>query len=902
MAKSSHESGDFIKELTDSFLTGNTTDVVDIITFMEAPWGLNFKPFPVQRFILRSFYGMELDDKEKYIPVPDMVNEKVLYWMTEREFLKYLYDEGKCNTNEVTGKNFKELDLVVGRRGGKCRSKEDRIATTIGSITFSSLLERKNSGGNIGIFTYEPNTLKRQITYDFTIWDNGNKPCFELITKSGIKETSSGNHPYLMCNDRNEKPKFVNLEDLKVGDRVAISKELPLFGSGSIGINKARLLGFIIGNESVELGLEYWLKDIKNNSDENEKEDIVNWIKSINFCQNGVEGIVLPECLYTGSREEVHSFFQALYYCNPFKSSNVFVFKSIQIGDGIRHLLLKLGISSSVNNVENGLYAVEIKSVSDLYSNDENYSDVFWDVVKEIKPVGVKETVDLCVEGTHIIGGDIISHNSIMVSTISAYELYKLIKRGNPLEYYGFPPHEKICLLNVAPSDDQGRIIFDQTMKLASACPYMTPRILNPTQESFGVMTDLDMTKAVKKATVHVLAGGCSSFGLRGQNSILVAMDEAAFFLENGGRFSGKEVYKALTPSTTSFGKDGKVICISSPYARYGMFFERYEQSFDEKETTLMFQMYTTLVNPKIPSVDMKTARRRNRSAFMAEFGAEFTDSVSAWIDDEVQFRQCITTDKTIVDRGEVGVQYFMGLDLGIKNDGTAIAITHKDDKTGKIVLDYASVWYSGSSDVWLRDDSIYRSCIKYKDKEVIKVLDVCQEICRLVKWFPIKSGFFDQYNGYALMELLHKEGLKQFRMEAITDGLNNDLYQLFKTLYLDNLIEIPDNPIYIPELLSLQEEKIGKNKIRVKAPNKEGAHDDISDAISISVFECFNAFHGNQAKITSMIGNGNGRSIVGGTEAIQNNMSMYQMNKIMKHGMTPRNTTFSKSSSRFYR
>ena len=223
------DSPDFMRELTDSFLTGNTKDVVDIITFMEAPWGLKFKPRPVQKFILRAYYGMEMDNKDKYISVSDQINERVLYNFTEKEFLKYLYEEGRCNTNEVTGKNFKELDLVLGRRAGK----------------------------------------------------------------------------------------------------------------------------------------------------------------------------------------------------------------------------------------------------------------------------------------------------SILTSTISAYELYKLVKRGNPLEHYGMPAHDTISIVNVAPTDDQAGIIFTQTLKLASLCPFIKTRVQSPTQESFDVLTDMDNLKTHKKnnATISVISGGCASNALRGRNA-----------------------------------------------------------------------------------------------------------------------------------------------------------------------------------------------------------------------------------------------------------------------------------------------------------------------------------------------------------------------------------------------
>lgn len=120
---------------------------VDIITFIQAPWGLGLKLFPVQRVILKAHYGMALDDNPLGFPLHEPVpkshpgysdslvdrygfykyrivvtdfkreNEK---YMTEAGYLKYLFDEGRCNIEKVVpGKQRREMVLSVGRRSGK---------------------------------------------------------------------------------------------------------------------------------------------------------------------------------------------------------------------------------------------------------------------------------------------------------------------------------------------------------------------------------------------------------------------------------------------------------------------------------------------------------------------------------------------------------------------------------------------------------------------------------------------------------------------------------------------------------------------------------------------------------------------------------------------------------------
>ena len=580
---------DFMRDLTQEFMSGNTSDVTDVITFIEAPWGLNFPLYPSQKFALKAFYGIPLDDQHKTIEVPTITNDKILYRFSEVEFLQWLYDEGRCNTNDLSGKKFTEMVLVFGRRAGK----------------------------------------------------------------------------------------------------------------------------------------------------------------------------------------------------------------------------------------------------------------------------------------------------SELASCISCYELYKLVKRGSPSDYYGFPADTQICITNVAPTDDQAGVVFDMVQSKTMHCAYLKQRTVNQTLTYFNLQTDSDREQLSKKkrASLLALAGGCASNSLRGRNNIVIVMDEMAFFIDNNGRFSGSEVYKALKPSTASFRGDGKVICISSPYAKYGAFWDRYNDSFNDPDTTLMFKMYSALVNPSIDSTLLKSERRRDKVGFMCEYGAEFSDSITAWIDDELQFRACINVGQRRPSKGKTGVDYFMGVDLGLKKDGTAISIVHRDDNTKKVIVDWSDVWFSASSDVWDVERSIYTDCVGLKEHEIIPVQEIVMKVKELCRWFPIKAGWFDQYNGYAFLEMLHGIGLKQFHMEQITDKLNNRMYQLVKTLYADQMIEFYDDSVLISELLLLEAERKAKHNVEVRAPNKKGAHDDISDATACAIWEAYNSYKERGENIVNGVRAGSVMPIV--------SMNMFRQAKAKRHGAT---------------
>lgn len=98
-------------------------NIHDILSYIEQPWGLNMRLYPAQRFIVKLYYNLPLDEHlpaidHQKIRIRDMFGEKTLYTFTEREYLSYLYNEGRCNIGEQDH-DRRELVLAIGRRGGK---------------------------------------------------------------------------------------------------------------------------------------------------------------------------------------------------------------------------------------------------------------------------------------------------------------------------------------------------------------------------------------------------------------------------------------------------------------------------------------------------------------------------------------------------------------------------------------------------------------------------------------------------------------------------------------------------------------------------------------------------------------------------------------------------------------
>jgi intein/homing endonuclease len=139
--------------VVDSFLdeknVGKDGEGIEFLTIIEFIDRFKLLPnglFPVQKFILKLYYNIPLDDKDKVIKITDRFNTRVIHEMTEVQYLKYLYDQGRCNIAAQDGNVRHELVLVLGRRSGKCGDIESRVVTTSGLRTLDELL--RDSGAD----------------------------------------------------------------------------------------------------------------------------------------------------------------------------------------------------------------------------------------------------------------------------------------------------------------------------------------------------------------------------------------------------------------------------------------------------------------------------------------------------------------------------------------------------------------------------------------------------------------------------------------------------------------------------------------------------------------------------------------------------------------------------------
>jgi replicative DNA helicase len=175
--------------------------------------------------------------------------------------LEALYERGEAVTGIPTGYN--DLDemlsglqksnlVVVGARPamGKCLSADSTIVDPrTGEVrTIEQLVRDGAAGGDVEVpaLAEETGTITTRSPSAFV--DDGVKPTWTVRTKLGREVTATATHPFLTYRG------WVALADLTVGDRIAVPRALPFFGSDELPDAEVKLLAYLIGDGGLTHG------------------------------------------------------------------------------------------------------------------------------------------------------------------------------------------------------------------------------------------------------------------------------------------------------------------------------------------------------------------------------------------------------------------------------------------------------------------------------------------------------------------------------------------------------------------------------------------------------------------------------------------------------------------------
>ena len=211
----------------------------------------------------------------------------------------------------------------------------------------------------------------------------GRKPVFELRTRAGLRLRATANHPF------RQLAGWTPLKKLSAGDRIAVAREVPVFGRTPLPHWEASLLGLMIGEarcraagdgpvftiedpaqvtllrSTVAAGglgvvahdgaFDYRLSDSPGCGDPRVANRASLWLERHGLAGEAGERFV-PQAVFTAPREPVRLFLQALFGgdggCRR-RGERVFLeyqSKSRRLVEDVQHLLLRFGIFGAIRD------------------------------------------------------------------------------------------------------------------------------------------------------------------------------------------------------------------------------------------------------------------------------------------------------------------------------------------------------------------------------------------------------------------------------------------------------------------------------------------------------------------------------------------------------------------------
>jgi len=511
----------------------------------------------------------------------------------------------------------------------------------------------------------------------------------------------------------------------------------------------------------------------------------------------------------------------------------------------MQRIALKAFYRGSEGNENVRLTEEEIKLCKEIGLDDEENGDF----------ISKYESGNLFTEMVLVWGRR--SGKDFCVAIIALYEALKLLEapNGDPHALYGLGGGAPFNILTIANSSSQAQVLFNEIKEKIMPSKYFQAKMSSEsiTSDSIHLMTPADMKKNIEMkskglpqslGSVIIKSGHSNSDSLAGIGCYCLLLDEIGLYKQTPGSSGGEAIYRTLTPATATYVRkekfldkngeektrsiyDGKIICISSPRGKEGIFYDLFTGS-PAVPHRITCKLPTWKVNINQSEEDLRTKfGAMTDEEFMMEFGAEFSGMSGHTFFSRDVVESCFINNLKIKERGQPGRMYYCHLDPATSSHNYALVVVHREDfinqDTGKsdykIVVDHTKVWTPS------------------KNRPIIS-REIDDYIVKLNHNFLLAQVSFDQWNSAHSIENLRKHGIPA-KLTRFT--------KRYKIIIYDNLYEIASAgklKIYHDELLKNEmlylQRKFTPNGYRVFA-KKDGLvrTDDSVDALAGACYAC---------------------------------------------------------------
>jgi len=346
-------------------------------------------------------------------------------------------------------------------------------------------------------------------------------------------------------------------------------------------------------------------------------------------------------------------------------------------------------------------------------------------------------------------------------------------------------PGEVATCMVIASDRRQARAVMRYISGLVNENPMLRRMVLRENSEAI----EFDNRAAIE---VHT----ASHRAVRGYTLSAAILDEIAFWHVEGAN-PDVEIIAALRPALATLG--GKLIALSSPYARRGVLWDQYRRHFGHESPVLVAQAPSMTMNPTLPQRVVDDAMKDDSARACAEYLAQFRSDIASLIDPDLIERAQRPKPKELP--AARGTQYVAFTDpAGGGQDEFTVAIGHRDGDA--VVVDAVRGLHGSPA-------------------------EIAREYAGFLRGYGIRRVTGDRYAGRWPRDEFLKHGIRYEVSELDRNGLYLELLAAMNS----GRVEIPPDQKLSRQLQAL-ERRTGRSG-RDLIDHPPGGHDDLANAVA---------------------------------------------------------------------
>ncbi|MEY3256743.1 MAG: replicative helicase, partial [Cyanobacteriota bacterium] len=265
----------------------------------------------------------------------------------------------------TSGFQRSDLIIVAGRPSmGKCLSYDSEIVLADGQI---ATIEELYNQRQCNLLTLNSN-WKFTFTQPSAFVNDGIKPVFRVTTRLGRSIETTITHPYLTING------WQRLENLKIGDKIAVPRKINVFGKETIRECEVKLLAYLIGDGNLtnstprftnsnsllqadfsQAVAEFGGLTVRSSTNKFSKNSLTTWLQELGLWGKDAHAKTVPSIIFKLERSQISLFLNRLFatdgwatLLNSGQSQLGYATVSEKLARQIQHLLLRFGIIATL--------------------------------------------------------------------------------------------------------------------------------------------------------------------------------------------------------------------------------------------------------------------------------------------------------------------------------------------------------------------------------------------------------------------------------------------------------------------------------------------------------------------------------------------------------------------------